>query len=136
MKTLNQLLHQLIIWETDIVRHFKIKCKMRPLSRQQQTDHDNAIVCCICRRENRPFDPTSANDRKVADSDHVSGFYIGAAHDECTRKCRVVYDIFVLFHNFREYDSNLIVTVLSDDQYRGRTIEVIGQNMERYMQVK
>ena len=47
-----------------------------------------------------------------------------------------MYDIPVFFHNFRGYDSHLIVTALSDAQYRGRTIEVIGQNMERYMQIK
>ena len=109
---------------------------MRPLSRQKLTDHYNAVVCCIYRRQNRPFDPTSANDGTVADHDHLTGFYIGAEHDECNRKRRVVYDISVFCHNFRGYDSHLIVTALSDAQYRGRTIEVIGQNMERYMQIK
>ena len=99
-KSVNQLLDQLIRWKTDIGEHLKINCRMRPLSRQQQTDHDNAVVCCICRRQNRPFDPTIPNDRKVADHDHVSGFYIGAAHDECNRKRRVVYDIPVFFSQF------------------------------------
>ena len=109
---------------------------MRPLSRQQQTDHDNASLYCICRRQNRPLDPTSANDRKVADHDHVTDIYIGAGHDECNRKRHVVYDITVFFHNFRGYDSHLIVTALSDAQHRGRSIEVIGQNIKRYIQVK
>ena len=83
-----------------------------------------------------PLRSDSPNDRKVADHDHVTGYYFGAAHDECNRKRRVVYDIPVFFHNFRGYDSHLIVTALSNAQYRTRGIEVIGQNMERYMQVK
>ena len=109
---------------------------MRPLSCQQQTDHNNAVVCCICRRQNCPFDPTIPNDRYVADHDHVTGFYIGVAHEECNRKRCVVYDIPVFFHNFRNYDSHLIVTAFSNAQYRGRSIQVIGDNMKRYMQVK
>ena len=134
--SVNQLLDQLIIWETTIVEYLKQNCRMKPLTRQQQEDHNNAVVCCICHRQNRPFDPDTPNDRKVADHDHVTGYYIGAAHDECNRKRRVVYDIPVFFHNFRGYDSHLIVTAMSNAQYRTRGIEVIGQNMERYMQVK
>ena len=120
--SVNKLLDQLIRLETNIVEHLKINCKMRPLSHQQQTNHDNAVVCCICRRQNRPFDSTSAYDRRVADHDRVTGFYIGATHDECNRKRRVMYDIPVFFHNFRGYDSHLIVTALSDAQYQDRTI--------------
>ena len=134
--SVNQLLDKLIRWKTDIVEHLKINCRMKTLSRQQQTDHDNAVVCCIFRRQIRPFDPTISNDCKVADHDHVTGIYIGATHDECNRKRRVVYDISVFFHNFRGYDSHLIVIALSNAQYRTRSIQVIGQNTERYMQVK
>ena len=94
------------------------------------------MMCCICRRKNRPFDPNIHNDRKVADHDHVTGYYIGAAYDECNRKRRVVFDIPVFFENFRGYDSQLIVTVLFDAAYQTLKIEIIGQNMEHYMQVK
>ena len=132
----SRLLDQLIKWETEIVEHLKQNCKMRPITRQQQTYHDNAVMCCICHRQTRPFDPTIPNDRKVADHDHVTGYYIGAAHNECNRKRRVVFDIPVFLHNFRGYDSHLIVTALFSPQYRTREIQVIGQNMERYMQLK
>ena len=50
--SVNQLLDQPIRWKTDIVEHFKINCRMMPLSRQQQTAHDNAVVCCtVMKRE-------------------------------------------------------------------------------------
>ena len=132
----SKLLDQFIKWETEIVKNLKQNCKMRPLTRQQQIDLDNALICCICHRQTRPFDPTIPNDRKVADHDHVKGYYIGAAHDECNRKRRVVFDIPVFFHDFRGYDSHLIVTTLSSPQHQTRQIKVIGQNMERYMQLK
>ena len=130
------LLDQLIKWETKIVEHLKQNCKIIPLSRQQKIDHDNALICCISHRQTPPFDQTIPNDRKVADHDHVTGYYIGAEHDECNRNRRVVFDILVFSHNFRGYDSHLIVTALSSPQYRTREIQVIGQNMERYMQLK
>ena len=73
--------------------------------------------------------------RKVADHDHVRGYDIKAAHDECNRERRVVFDIPVFLHHFRGYDSHLIATALSSPQYRTREMQVIGQNMERYMQL-
>ena len=36
--SVNQLLDQLIMWETVIVEHLKQNCKMNPLTRQQQED--------------------------------------------------------------------------------------------------
>ena len=131
----NQLLGQLIKWEIENFENLKQNCKMRPLSRLQQTNLDNAVLNCICRCQNRPFYLNTHNDGKVADHDHVKGYFICAAHDECNRKGRVFIDIPVFFHNFCGYDSHLIATVLSVAAYRTRKIEVIGQYMERYMQV-
>ena len=54
----------------------------------------------------------------------------------CNRKRRVVFDFPIIFHNFRGYDSHLIVTALSRPEYRTREIQVIGQNMDRYIQLK
>ena len=73
---------------------------MRPLYRQQEMNHDNALICCICHRQTSRFYSTIPNDLKVADHHHVTGYYIGAAHDECNRKRRVVFDIPVFLHNF------------------------------------
>ena len=79
-----QLLDQLIKWEGEIVKNLNRNIKMRPLRSMRD----------------RAFDLESPNDRKVADHDHVTRYYFGAAHDECNRKRRVVYDIPVFFHNF------------------------------------
>ena len=132
---MSKFLEQLIKWETELVEHFMQNFKMKPLSRKQQMDPDNALICCICDRQTRPFVLTIPNNRKVVDHDHVTGYYIGAAHDECNRKRGVVYDNFVFFHNFRGYNSLLIVTAFSSPKYQTRKSEVIGQNMERNMQL-
>ena len=60
-----------------------------------------AFECYIC---HRPF-----NQDKVRDHDHLTGKYRGAAHERCNLILRKTYKVPVLFHNFRGYDSNLIV---------------------------
>ena len=129
-------LDQLIKWEGEIIEHLNQNCKMNPLKPEMQTAQNNATICCICHTQNRPFDFTNPNDRKVADHDHLTKYYIGAAHDECNQKRRVMFDIPIIFHNLRVYELHLIVTALSRPEYRTREIQVIGQNMERYMQLK
>ena len=111
-------------------------CKIKPLRRIQQKALDNEAIFCICHKQDRQFHPINPNDRKVADYDHVTGYYIGAAYDECNRKRRVMFDIPIIFHNFCDYDLHLIVTALSRPDYKTHEIQVIGQNIERYMQLK
>jgi hypothetical protein len=88
-------------------------------------DFQNAKQCYIC---NRDF---TANDTKVRDHDHLSGAYRGAAHQRCNLLLRKQYKIPVFLHNFRGYDSHLVVTALGD--YRTRLLSVIGQGMEKYL---
>ena len=52
-----------------------------------------------------------SNYRKVADHDEVTAYYCGAARDLCNRKRQVVYDLPGFLHNFRSYDTRLIVRV-------------------------
>ena len=71
----SKLLDQLSKWETEIVEHLKQNCKMRPLTRQQQTDHDNALICCICHRQTRPFNlpfPTTAKSPTMTTSQAIT----------------------------------------------------------------
>lgn len=89
---------------------------------------DSAIQCYLCRRE---FEPGSPN-RKVRDHDHITGKYRGAAHQKCNLHLRSTYKIPVFFHNFRGYDSHLIMTAIG--KYKVE-IGVIGQSMEKYLTV-
>ena len=105
---------------------------MKPLSRAKQEEYDNATQCHICRKpllgDQDPKGP------KVRDHDHITGFFIGAAHQSCNLQRRVNYQIPVFFHNFRGYDSHLIVHEFPNIQ--NRKLKVIGQNMEKYIQVQ
>ena len=131
---LRQLLDQLIESEAKCIEYLETNRAMRNLTEAQRNRNLEATVCCICRRVDRPFDGEHADWRKVHDHDHVTGYYIGAAHDLCNRQRKVIYDVPVFFHNLRGYDGHLIVKEMAT--YPGRAIKPIGQNMERYLQIK
>ena len=129
-----EFLDKLIEWEHDCIEHLKENRPMPPLRGRKLEEHTNATECCICHSATRPFVDGDPNFRKVADHDHVTGYYRGAAHDICNRQRRVVYDVPIFIHNFRGYDGHLIVRAMQT--YPTRKIQPIGQNMERYLQVK
>ena len=69
--------------------------------------------------------------QKVRDHDHLTGKFRGAAHSSCNLLVRKSYKIPVFFHNFRGYDSHLLVHALSN--YQDREVNVIGQGLEKYL---
>ena len=106
---------------------------MRTLTADQDMKYRAATDCCICHNKKRPFDSGDDDWRKVRDHDHVTGYFLGAAHNLCNKRRRVVFQIPVFIHNFRGYDGHLIVH--SFNKFPSREIKVIGQSMERYLQV-
>ena len=92
-----------------------------------------ANLCHICKGINLTFVKTDPNYRKVLDHDYITGNCIDAAHNICKKFCSVVYEISLLFHRMRKYDFHLIIHALS--RYPNRKRKVIGQTMERYMQI-
>ena len=107
---------------------------MPPLRGEKLNRHRVANECCICHNPRRPFIDGHPDWRKVADHDHITGYYLGAAHDLCNRNRRVCFEIPVFFHNFRGYDGHIIVKSFSE--HKDREIKIIGHSMEKYVQVK
>ena len=107
---------------------------MKDLTRNQQMKYDATTVCCICKNKIRLVDPEQDDWRKVHDHDHVTGYFFGAAHNLCNKRRRVVFQIPCFIHNLRGYDSNFIVHGFT--QFPDREIRVIGQSMEKYLQIE
>ena len=84
-----------------------------------------AIECYICKKK------FLQSTDKVRDHCHISGKYRGAAHNKCNLQLRKTYKIPVFFHNWRGYDSHLIVHKLPN--YPNLNVNIIGQSMEKYL---
>jgi hypothetical protein len=94
--------------------------------------HAAARTCYICEK---PFSNSNRRgDQKVRDHDHISGAYRGAAHSTCNLLKRRQRKIPVFFHNFRGYDSHLIISALGN--HKDHELKVIAQTMEKYLQLQ
>ena len=130
---LDSFLEWLIEQKQIILNYLRQNRPMNTLSIEENDRFMKATLCHICIRQYQPFIESDPNFRKVRDHDHITGNFIDAAHDICNRLRRVVYEIPVFFHNFRGYDLHLIVHALA--KYPYRELNVIGQTMEKYMQI-
>lgn len=71
---------------------------------------------------------------KVRDHNHITGEFIGAAHRQSNFERPVSFQIPVICHNFRWYNAHLIVHEFGNRP--DSVINVMGQNMEKYVQVQ
>ena len=95
------------------------------MTQADQLAFTSAVACYICGKN------FTENSSKVRDHDHITGKYRGAAHNRCNLQLRKTYKIPVFFHNFRGYDSHLMVHALGE--HPEIPIRVIGQTMEKYI---
>ena len=103
-----------------------------------RVNHAHAKVCYVCEKpfDNSPADGDAGrffNAKKVRDHDHATGKYRGAAHQTCNMRLRKTYKIPVIFHNFRGYDSHLLIAAFG--KFKNRELGVIGQGIEKYLTI-
>jgi len=102
------------------------------ITSKQQLDFDEAVNCHICEQP--------LGDSKVRDHCHLTGQYRGAAHNSCNLKFHAPDFIPVVLHNFRGYDSHIIVEAFGDENIKAKlklnnVIKCIPNNFEKYMSV-
>ena len=128
---LAEFLETLIVWEAEIVAILQTNRAMKRLNARQQEEYDNSTRCYIWGYQ---FVEGETKGPKVRDHDHITGWFIGAAHRQCNLERPVSFKIPVFFHNFRGNDAHLIVHEFG--QRPDREIKVIRQNMEKYLQLE
>ena len=124
---LTEFLDVLIELNTAIVEELWTNRPMKRMSAQKREWYENATQCYICRHAFEENDPKGP---KVRDHDHITGFFVCAEHRQCNVERFVSFRIPV----FLLYDGHLIVHEFG--KRLDRQIEVIGQNMEKYLQVE
>ena len=121
-------LKQLIVVE-DMCKAVFMDNQRMVFTEEDREKHENATECHICHHS---FGGAPAFS-KVRDHNHYTGLYRGAAHQKCNLLMRKSYKVPVFFHNFRGYDSHLVVQALG--KFKDRKIRVLGQTIEKYLTI-
>lgn len=95
------------------------------MTEEDEVSFKNATDCHLCRKP--------LGEDRVRNHDHLSGEYIGPAHNVCNINYKVPQHIPVFFHNFRGYDAHHIMQGLG--KYKEERLSVIANTSERYLSV-
>jgi len=81
--------------------------KVEPINMTDKDIEDfaTATTCHICEK--------ALLDDRVRDHDHMSGSYVGAAHNACNLKRSECVNIVGFAHNFSGYDSHIVVNAVA-----------------------
>ena len=93
---------------------------------QQKYLHECANKCYLCNEE---F--VSDKNRKVFDHDHLTGYYRGAAHQNCNLRYTLPKKIPLFFHNLKNYDSHFIIASLTTNSFKN--CKIVPQSMEKFI---
>ena len=120
-------------WVEKFVEHIEEKVKrlyetfprqpMTKLTDVLKRDREASEMCHICLKE---FN--DSRNRKVRDHCHYTGFYWGAAHNNCNQKYLIPDYIPIVCHNFSSYDAHLFIKELGRND-----IGVIADTKEKYI---
>ena len=94
------------------------------MTKKDNKDFENSTKCWIC--DNVYID----NDVKVRVHCHITGKCRGSAHRDCNINVKLNHKIPVVFHNLKNYDSNLIMQELG--KFNLKT-NVVPNGLEKYM---
>lgn len=101
-----KLLDTLLTIEKTFLEYISLNNTMI-FSDKDKVEFLEATICHICQRD--------LGCDKVRDHDHITGKYLGAAHNECNLNRRETKYIPIFAHNFSKYDSHFLLQALSDD---------------------
>lgn len=115
------------------------KCEPLKMTAEENEAFKNATECVLC------HDKFEKTDVKCRHHEDATGVFVGAAHNLCNL---LTHDFNfhnkVLFHNFKNYDSHLIVTGLGPDAVEQRIsrsckfdgkIKALAQNSEKLREI-
>ena len=90
----------------------------------------SAEKCCICNVQFTTYD-NIYEDRKVYHHCHLTGAFLGVAHNVCNINCKQTKQTRVVFHNLKGFDSHFITFAAA--KFKNRKLTCIAQNSERYI---
>ena len=95
------------------------------MTEYDKINFSEAVNCHICEKE--------LKDDRVRDHCHITGRYIGAAHNECNvNRNYKHFKIPVFFHNGKGYDSHFIINEIANISFI-KEINMIPKTEEKYI---
>ena len=106
---------------------------MRPLTKNESIEYQIAAICCICKQR---FDPNNRLKMKNRHHSHFSGNYLGAACTYCNLLSRSQREIPILFHNFKGYDSKIIMSCIQKSSDVNAHLNILSSNTQNFRSIK
>ena len=123
-------LNELLDIEEQLLENLSANISMT-ITPQQQSDFMCADICHICEQ---PLTDAEENPR-VRDHCHMTGDYLGAAHQSCNLKRRECKFIPFFAHNFTAYDSHFLLQCLKRDD-RIKKVTALPLNSEKFRTIQ
>ena len=112
---------------------FKGVNHMKPLTRNERIAFYYAKICYVCKEK---FDPNDRLKVKNRDHSHFSGYYQGAICTYCNLLNRSQREFPVLFHNFKGYDSKIIMTCIQKSKDLKTRFNILSSNTQNFRSIK
>ena len=127
-EAMETFVHKILEIARLVYRHKQMLIPMEKLEGMKKVEFDTAKRCYIC---HDPFKGLAK--RKVADHDHTTGKFLGAACNACNlkRQSRRFF-IPLLFHNARGYDMHPLIQEVTKMRY-GCEFEGIPNSREKFL---
>ncbi len=100
---------------------------MDKLTEQEEEIVRTATHCYLC--EGIFHDE---GEKRVRDHDHLTGKFLGMAHNDCNLARRELYQLCIFTHNFSGYDSHFLIRALSRFPERIHTIDAIPLTTQKF----
>ena len=117
---------------------YRIKTRNEPMvfTLEQEEAHEKAEECYMC---HEGFGETKGR-RKVADHNHATGEYRGAAHSTCNlHRHDAHFNVDVYMHNFKGYDSHFLMSKGDPAKFNSEEVDgvfsCIPDTIEKYKAV-
>ncbi|XP_053380071.1 uncharacterized protein LOC128548718, partial [Mercenaria mercenaria] len=88
-----------------------------------------ASQCCLCQKDFTPYE--KVHSTIVRHHDHLTGDFIGMAHNQCNLKCKQAKHTCVIFHNLKKFDAHIICQSIGE--FKGENLKCIAQSTENYV---
>ena len=114
--------------EEELLQNLKKGGMPMQISPADQLIIDTAVDCYLCHQE-------LGMDR-VRDHDHLSGKFLGMAHNACNLHRQETFKIICFAHNFSGYDSHAIMKAVSKCRHSIKNISAIPLNTQKFKMIQ